>query len=124
MGTAVSAPSRSVQMNIRIGGQLKQAGDDVLSRLGLTPSAAVRGLWEFLVAHQESPEAIRAVVEPASMQSESDERQEKLRAIQHVRSQYAQLARSLGIEGASPGAEPAWDELRDAMYDARIEGSL
>lgn len=124
MGTSVSAPSRSVQMNIRIGDRLKRAGDDVLLHLKLTPSAAVRGLWEYLVAHQDDPEAIRTVVDPAALESELDERQERLRSIQDVRNRYAQLAHSLGIEGSSLDTEPTWDELRESMYDARIEESL
>lgn len=46
---------RSVQMNVRIDRQLKEAGDAVLAHLGMTPSQAVRALWEYLVVNGRMP---------------------------------------------------------------------
>ena len=37
--------SRPVQMNVRMDRQLKEAGDAVLAHIGMTPSQAVRTLW-------------------------------------------------------------------------------
>ena len=42
---------RSAQMNVRLDPQLKEAGDAVLASLGMTPSQAVRALWEYLVVN-------------------------------------------------------------------------
>lgn len=47
--------SRPVQMNVRIDRQLKEAGDAVLAHLGMTPSQAVRALWEYLVVNGRMP---------------------------------------------------------------------
>lgn len=121
MDAATISQTNPVQMNVRIGDRLKRAGDDVLLQLGMTPSAAVRGLWEFLVAHQDEPEAVRAVIDPAASQSAQDHKQMRQRTMQAVRSRYGQLASSLGIEGVAFSAEPTWDELRDMVYDARLE---
>ena len=121
MDAATISQTNPVQMNVRIGDRLKRAGDDVLLQLGMTPSAAVRGLWEFLVAHQDDPEAVRAVIDPTTSQSVQDHKQMRQRAVQAVRSQYGQLAISLGIEGAASAVELTWDELRDMVYDARLE---
>lgn len=38
--------SRPVQMNVRMDRQLKEAGDAVLAHIGMTPSQAVRELWQ------------------------------------------------------------------------------
>ena len=47
--------TRPVQMNVRIDRQLKEAGDAVLTNIGLTPSQAVRALWEYLVVNGRMP---------------------------------------------------------------------
>ena len=43
--------SRPVQMNVRMDRQLKEAGYAVLAHIGMTPSQAVRTLWEYLVVN-------------------------------------------------------------------------
>lgn len=47
--------TRPVQMNVRIDRQLKEAGDAVLTHIGMTPSQAVRTLWEYLVVNGRMP---------------------------------------------------------------------
>lgn len=47
--------TRPVQMNVRIDRQLKEAGDAVLAHIGMTPSQAVRALWEYLVINERMP---------------------------------------------------------------------
>lgn len=54
MATAL-LDKRSVQMNVRLDRQLKEAGDAVLASLGMTPSQAVRELWEYLVERGRMP---------------------------------------------------------------------
>lgn len=50
---------RSVQMNVRLDSQLKEAGDAVLARIGMTPSQAVRELWQYLIENGHMPIAKR-----------------------------------------------------------------
>lgn len=50
---------RSVQMNVRLDSQLKEAGDAVLASLGMTPSQAVRELWQYLTENGHMPVAQR-----------------------------------------------------------------
>ena len=47
--------TRPVQMNVRIDRQLKEEGDAVLTHIGMTPSQAVRTLWEYLVVNGRMP---------------------------------------------------------------------
>lgn len=65
----------SAQMNVRMDRQLKEAGDAVLASLGMTPSQAVRALWEYLVINERMPSKGDAAapvsdgVEPRRMES-------------------------------------------------------
>lgn len=119
--TAAVLQARQTQMNTRIDATLKEAGDAVLARLGYTPSAAVRGLWRFVVAHQDDAAAVREVIEPDAASALSDEAARKASAISGLRSLYAQTADELGIVAAQDTDLPPWDDLRDAWYDERLE---
>ena len=44
-----------VQMNTRIGVEIKRTGDEVLRRYGYTPSSAVQALWTYLAEHNALP---------------------------------------------------------------------
>lgn len=55
---ATRGGSAYVQMNTRIGKDLKRRGDAALAKAGFTPSRAVRALWEFASKHEDDPEAI------------------------------------------------------------------
>ena len=50
---------KSIQMNVRIDRQLKEAGDAVLAQIGMTPSQAVRELWQYLTENGRMPVAKR-----------------------------------------------------------------
>lgn len=45
-----------VQVNIRMDGALKQAGDEVLERYGFSATQAVRMLWEYAARNGEVPD--------------------------------------------------------------------
>lgn len=58
---------RSAQMNVRLDSQLKEAGDAVLASLGMTPSQAVRALWEYLVVNGCMPSKSGAALSSSDM---------------------------------------------------------
>lgn len=58
---------RSAQMNVRLDSQLKEAGDAVLASLGMTPSQAVRALWEYLVVNGCMPSRSGAAASSSDM---------------------------------------------------------
>lgn len=121
-GTTVASQARQTQMNTRIDSALKEAGDAVLARLGYSPSAAVRGLWRFVVDHQDDAAAVREVLEPNASAGLSDEVARKAAAIASLRSQYAQTADELGISNKTEADLPSWDDLREGWYGERLEG--
>ena len=121
-GTIAAPLARQTQMNTRIDATLKEAGDAVLARLGYSPSAAVRGLWQFVVDHQDDAASVREVIEPDAVASLSDEAARKASAIAGLRSLYAQTANELGIPGYGETDLPSRDDLREDWYDERLEG--
>lgn len=120
-GTTAAPLARQTQMNTRIDAALKEAGDAVLARLGYSPSAAVRGLWQYMVDHQEDAASVRKVIEPGAASALSDEAARKASAIAGLRSLYAQTTYELGISGYHSVDLPSWDDLREDWYDERLE---
>ena len=120
-GTIAAPLARQTQMNTRIDAALKEAGDAVLARLGYSPSAAVRGLWQFVVDHQGDAASVREVIAPGVATALSDEAARKASAIAGLRSLYAQTANELGISGSGGVDLPSWDDLREGWYDERLE---
>ena len=120
-GTTAASQARQTQMNTRIDIALKEAGDAVLARLGYSPSAAVRGLWQFVVDHQDDAASVRKVIAPDAVTALSDETARKASAITSLRSLYAQTARELGISGNDGVGLPSWDDLSEDWYDERLE---
>ncbi|MGQ5426067.1 hypothetical protein ACULPM_03355 [Thermophilibacter sp. ZX-H3] len=120
-GTTAAPLARQMQMNTRIDATLKEAGDAVLARLGYSPSAAVRGLWQFVVDHQDDAASVRKVIEPGAASALSDESARKASAITSLRSLYAQTAHELGIPGSDGADIPSWDDLREDWYDERLD---
>lgn len=112
---------RQTQMNTRIDVGLKEAGDAVLARLGYTPSAAVRGLWRFVVDHRDDAAVVREVIEPDAASALSDEAVRKAAAISGLRSLYEQTACELGIPDRAEADLPSWDDIREDWYDERLE---
>ena len=120
-GTTAASQARQTQMNTRIDASLKEAGDAVLARLGYSPSAAVRGLWQFVVDHQDDAASVRKVIAPDAATALSDEADRKTSAITSLRSLYTQTARELGISESDNADLPSWDDLREDWYDERLE---
>lgn len=116
-GTTAAPLARQTQMNTRIDASLKEAGDAVLARLGYSPSAAVRGLWQFVADHQDDAASVRKVIEPDAASALSGESARKASAITSLRSLYAQTARELGIPENDGADIPSWDDLREDWYD-------
>ncbi len=113
-------------MNTRIEEGLKKAGDDVLARLGYSPSVAVRGLWRYVVDNQDDAGAIAKVIEPSAAGGLSDAASRKVEATRSIRELFARTTADLGIGDASPsgvptsGEVPSWDDLRDDWYMERL----
>jgi RHH-type rel operon transcriptional repressor/antitoxin RelB len=61
-------------MNVRIDEKLKQAGDEALASIGMSPSQAVRLLWQRAAEHGEGLERVKALAQVAGSDSSEGER--------------------------------------------------
>ena len=108
---------RSAQMNVRLDSQLKEAGDAVLARIGMTPSQAVRELWQYLTENGHMPVAKRNNDEALS-----DDIRSKAR-LPHV-SEGAALVSNyyerFSIQRPSADEAFDYDELYDQMMSERF----
>lgn len=104
----------TVQMNTRIGAELKRSGDAVLRRNGYSPTAAVKALWEYVSAHNALPAFM-----PKRAADEGKERQaEALRADEGLACRL--FADMTGLPLNLPLLDGmSDDELRQAEWAAR-----
>ena len=108
---------RSTQMNVRLDSQLKEAGDAVLASLGMTPSQAVRELWQYLTENGHMPIAKRNNDEvlPDDIRSKASS--------SHVSEGAALISNyyeRFSISRLSPDEVFDYDELYDQMMSERF----
>ena len=121
--TQAPAPKPApAQINVRLDRELKEAGDRELERMGVTPSQAVRALWEKLARGGEDAEAVRKLLaeppEPAREMSAAQKR--KLEVMEEIKQSWQDLADTLGLDLST--FVPSEDEDRhDAYCEYQLE---
>lgn len=63
--------AKTVQMNVRIDEATKETGDAAFARIGLTPSQAVRMVWEFAAQHANDSETLRSLLDKLNKNQEN-----------------------------------------------------
>ena len=91
----------AVQMNVRIDPDLKKRGDLIFARHGLSPSQAVRALYESITGpKQRSDEVLDTILERDAIRADAEaERKRKLDSIRRVQDSIRELK---GITGNAP----------------------
>lgn len=108
---------KSIQMNVRIDRQLKEAGDAVLAHIGMTPSQAVRELWQYLTENGHMP-----VAKKNNDEVLSDDIRSKA-SPSHVSEGAALISNfyeRFSIQRPSPDEAFDYDELYDQMMSERF----
>ena len=114
----------TAQINARLNPALKQRGDEALSGAGLSPSQAIRALWELAARNTDNPEAIRRALFPERAEAQEAD----LSAAQRCRAEaigkgarvVEEAYRSMGVvPAASSTADLSYDELQDLAYQER-----
>lgn len=85
---AMSAAAKplTTQFNVRMDAVLKKAGDEALRRAGLTPTEAVRALWEYVSQPSLNPAEIRTFLESGKSKGALEEGEtERERRMEWVR---------------------------------------
>ena len=109
--------ARPIQMNVRIDRQLKEAGDAVLAQIGMTPSQAVRELWQYLTENGRMPVAKRNNDEVPS-----DDMRSKVSSsrVSEGAALISNFYERFSIERPSPDEAFDYDELYDQMMSERF----
>lgn len=114
----------TAQINARLNPVLKQRGDEGLLGAGLSPSQAIRALWELAARNTDNPEAIQRALFPERAEAQEADlsaalccRAEAIGKGAHV---VEDAYRAMGVVLAPPStAGLSYDELQDLAYQER-----
>ena len=111
------------QVNARIDAELKAEGDAALAAAGITPTKAVRMLWQLAVRYRDDPEKLLAALDPDAAEPSADElaeRQRKVEAARRGANLMKEFFEERGIE-LRPDPEPlSYEELRELALEERM----
>lgn len=112
----------AAQINVRLDADLKRSGDVALSRAGMTPSQAVRALWQLAASLTDRPGVLQDILLPNRARAEQREREKaakrKLELIDMGSHLFASACGESGIDMAR--AQPSDDEeLKRTAYADR-----
>ena len=105
----------AVQMNVRIDEELKERGDEVFARWGLTPSQVVRAVWGYAEEKGEPP---------AFMRPDDDdeaERQRRIKLVEEGAHIVESCLKQCGGSGRIVDAGLSREEMRDLMYGEMLD---
>ncbi len=117
----------TAQINVRLDAELKRSGDAALSASGMTPSQAVRSLWELASTMADRPGALLDILQPERANAEQRERKRaakrKLDLIDQGSALFATACNGAGIDAAA--AMPTSDEdLKRTAYAERYGAEM
>ena len=109
----------AAQINVRLDANLKRTGDAALSSAGMTPSQAVRALWQLAASLADRPGVLQDILSPDRARAEQREREKaaKRKLIDQGSELFITACRESGIDLAK--AQPSGDEelKRNAYAD-------
>lgn len=121
-GIGGSRPRAQGQVNVRMSAAVKDAGDKALAEVGLSPSEAVRALWEAVSARGETRERVLAALGITHVDAAQRERRAKRVAlVNRMAARYASLGEAGGIDPATLPVmdDESWDDLAWEDYTDR-----
>ena len=110
----------AAQINVRLDADLKRSGDAALSKAGMTPSQAVRALWQLAASLADRPGALEDILLPSRAGGTARARKGRQTQTRTHRSRsklFAAACRESGIDMVK--AQPSDDEelKRNAYAD-------
>lgn len=106
-------------MNVRIEEDIKERGEKAFARLGLTPSEAVRKLWDFAARHENDPKVLQSLIAELDENNTPEVTQpSKIESLQEIDRMRENLYSELGI---TPTPLPKNDTERIAYYEELAE---
>lgn len=115
--------TETVQMNTRINRALKERGDAALERAGMTPSQAVRKLWDFAARNAHNPRAIQSLFDDedeAEKRAAEEERARKREVALKGANIMVEAYERLGITPSDWTKNASYEEMRDYALLERL----
>ena len=81
----MTSTAATTQINARIDRALKANGDAALLDAGITPSEAIRALWELALRYKDAPRTLRELLFPASQEELDEAALRRAAALEHAR---------------------------------------
>ncbi len=120
---AAANTSGTAQINVRIDADLKGRGDVALAAAGLTPSQAVRALWELADSRAAEPEFILRAIMPGRVCTAEGERAARLRRREEAFSCGSRIVedayRAAGLSWPACENTLSYGELKERAYEER-----
>ncbi|MBS5450237.1 MAG: hypothetical protein KHY83_08145 [Coriobacteriia bacterium] len=120
---AAANASGAAQINVRIDAGLKRRGDAALAAAGLTPSRAVRALWELAESHAAEPESILRAIMPSKACAVEEERAARLRQREEAFARGPRVVeeayRAAGLSWPAYEDAPSYEKLQERAYEER-----
>lgn len=83
-GVDVTSTATTTQINARIDRALKANGDAALLDAGITPSEAIRALWELALRYKDAPRTLHELLFPASQEELDEAALKRAAALEHA----------------------------------------
>ncbi|MBQ9021765.1 MAG: translation repressor RelB [Eggerthellaceae bacterium] len=114
--------TKSAQMNVRMERALLEAGNAALAEMGITPSQAVRALWEKLAKRGKDREAVQTVLFTPEVSAEK-QREDALDLVKKGHQIVDDFYRSMGIDPSTLPVEdfPSYEEIREEALFERMK---
>lgn len=127
MPAALEKPAAS-QINVRISAPLKEAGDAMLLKAGLSPTQAVRALWNLAAENADSPDVVARALFPdvakAQMDGADAERRRRAKLIKDAPHIVERAFEHLGASSSFGVDSLSDDDLKEAAYAERFGESM
>lgn len=108
------------QVNVRIDAKQKAAGDAALAAAGISPSEAVRALWDLAVRYSQEPGKLTAVLFPdreaQAQQAIEEARERKTKLALACNSVVEQELAKYGCVRPSKTDARSFDQLKEDAY--------
>lgn len=88
----------TVQVNVRMNSRLKEEGDAALARIGLSPTQAIRALWERAAKRGEDLAQVEELLAPRPEAGRAEPDPTPCESSQRVYGMMDELYRQLGID--------------------------
>ena len=119
--------SALVQMNVRMQGRVKEAGDAVLAEAGTTPTQIVRALWEKISRGAADLQQVEEVLGMSAPIPSQDETARKLDAMRRGRELFAEGLATLNVRPSADVSQAdvsSTEQYVEALTDRLRERDL